>query len=110
MVVRQAARRPTKLAIRFGDRVLVDACMTFPHQAIFGKFPVLVAIDAEPLAAVVAIFAGISDGNAVAGASDDVCLYWRETAHLAPPLEGFGHAAARSIRGKSISVSRASFT
>ena len=67
MVVWSATERPTKLAIGFSDRVFVNAGMTFPHQAILGKFPVLVAIGAKPLAAVIAIFVGVSNGDTIAG-------------------------------------------
>ncbi|XUR32166.1 hypothetical protein ACQY74_000193 (plasmid) [Rhizobium leguminosarum bv. trifolii] len=72
MVVWSAAEGPTKLAVRFSDRMSVDAGMTFPHQAILGKFPVLIAIGAEPLTAVVAIFVGVPDGDTIAGEGQSV--------------------------------------
>ena len=86
MVVRPAAQRPMKLAIRFGDWVLVDARMAFPHQAIFGKLPVLVAIGAEPLATIIAIFVGISDGNTIAGESPE--FFDQTVVELLIPLAG----------------------
>ena len=41
---------PVELALRFGDREVVDAGMAQPHQAVGVELPVLVAIGAEPVA------------------------------------------------------------
>lgn len=55
-----AAKRPAKPALGFSDRTFVDAGMAGSHQAVLGEFPVLVAIGAEPLTAVIAILIGVA--------------------------------------------------
>src|SRR5690348_6854701 len=49
---------PMKFALGFLDRQVIDAGMAMPHQAILVEFPVLVAVGAEPVAGIVAIFIG----------------------------------------------------
>ena len=66
VIVRPAAERPAELALGLRDRVFVDAGMARAHQPVLGEFPVLVAIGTKPLAAVVVVFVGIADGDAVA--------------------------------------------
>ena len=67
MVVRPSAERPAEFAIGLLNRVFVDAGMPMRHQAVFGELPVLVAIGAEPGAAVVVKLIGKAHGDAVAG-------------------------------------------
>lgn len=66
MVVRPSAERPVKPAVGFSDRVFVDAGVTRPHQAVFGKLPILVPVGPEPLAAVIMIFVGVAHRDPVA--------------------------------------------
>lgn len=66
MVVRPSAERPVKPAVGFSDRVFVDAGVTRPHQAVFGKLPILVPVGPEPLAAVIVIFVGVAHRDPVA--------------------------------------------
>lgn len=65
MIVWPAAERPAKLAVELGDGLLVDAGVGVAHQAIGVGLPALVAIGAEPVAAVVTIFLGVADGDPV---------------------------------------------
>ena len=48
-----------------GDGQVVDAGDADAHQAFFVEFPVLVAVAAEPVAAVVMPFIGETDGNPI---------------------------------------------
>src|SRR4030095_7065405 len=54
--VRSAAEWPVKLAFAFGDRHVVDAGDSPAHQPVGIELPVLVAVAAEPVAAVVMPF------------------------------------------------------
>src|ERR1041385_7616838 len=65
MIIRTSAERPMKLPIVFPDREVIDAGDAQPHQAMFVECPVLVAVTAEPIAAVVAPFVGEAHGNTV---------------------------------------------
>src|SRR3984893_10672558 len=71
MIVGAAAERPVELAFAFLDREIVDAGDAKAHQAVFVEFPILVAIAAEPVAAVVMPFIGKAHGDAVAVESPD---------------------------------------
>src|SRR5260370_12397125 len=53
MLVGAAAERPMVFALALRDRQIVDAGDAEPHQALLVEFPVLVAVAAEPVAAVV---------------------------------------------------------
>src|SRR5581483_6524009 len=66
VIVGPAAERPAELAIGLGDRVLVDAGDAAAHQSVGVEFPVLVAVSAEPGAAVVMELVGEAHGDAVA--------------------------------------------
>src|SRR5438105_7045856 len=65
MIVRPAAKRPVILAFRLGDRQIIDAGDAPPHQAVLVEVPVLIAVAAEPVAAVIAPFIGEADGNSI---------------------------------------------
>ena len=65
MIVGPPAKWPAVLALRYRDRQIVDAGDTPSHQAALIEFPVLVAVAAEPVAAVVVPLIGKSDGDAV---------------------------------------------
>jgi hypothetical protein len=56
MIVGAAAERPVELAFALLDREIVDAGDAQAHQAVFVEFPILVAVAAEPVAAVVMPF------------------------------------------------------
>ena len=65
MIVRPPAQRPVVLALALRDRQVVDAGDARAHQAVLVEFPVLVAVAAEPLAAVVVPLVGEAHGDAV---------------------------------------------
>src|SRR5262245_2067349 len=67
VIVRPPAERPVILALALGDRPVVDAGDAPAHQAVLVELPVLVAVRAEPVAAVVAPLIGEAHGDAVAG-------------------------------------------
>ena len=52
-------------AVALFDRQIIDAGDAQTHQAMFVEFPVLVAVAAEPVAAVVMPFIGKAYGDAV---------------------------------------------
>jgi hypothetical protein len=56
-----------KLAIGFGNRQIVDTGKAILHQTVFGKLPILIAIRAEPIAAIVPLFLGLAHCNAIFG-------------------------------------------
>src|SRR6266481_8418818 len=60
-----AAQRPVVFALALLDRQIVDAGDAQAHQAVLVEFPVLVAVAAEPVAAVVVPFIGEAHRNAV---------------------------------------------
>src|ERR1700730_4131035 len=53
VIVGATAKRPVVLALALLDRDIIDAGDAKPHQAVLIKFPVLVAVAAEPITAVV---------------------------------------------------------
>src|SRR5215813_9155212 len=67
MIVGTATERPMVLALVGGDRQVVDAGDAPPHQALGVELPVLVAVAAKPVAAVVVPFVGEAHRDAVAG-------------------------------------------
>lgn len=66
MVIRPAAKIPTKLAVGLGDQMLVDTRDAALHQSVRDELPVLVAIGTKPVAAVVMVFICEAYGDAVA--------------------------------------------
>src|SRR6266850_5671945 len=65
MIVRLPTLRPVKQAVALFDRQVVDARDPLLHQAIRGKFPIFVAIAAEPPAIGVMPFIGETNGDAI---------------------------------------------
>src|SRR6267143_1860208 len=65
MTVGTAAQRPVVFALALLDRQIVDAGDAQAHQAVLVEFPVLVAVAAEPVAAVVVPFIGEAHRNPV---------------------------------------------
>src|SRR5437867_8190870 len=66
MVVGPSPQRPEELALAFLDRQVVDAGVAVRHQAGVVEQPVLVAVAAVPVAAVVVPLVGEAHGDAVA--------------------------------------------
>ncbi len=62
---RAAAKRPVILPVGFLDRQIIDASETSLHQAGRVELPVLVAIGAEPVAAIVVPLIGKAHGDPV---------------------------------------------
>ena len=58
-------------ALALLDRQIVDAGDAQAHQAVFVEFPVLVAIAAKPVAAIVMPFIGEAHGDAVVAEGPD---------------------------------------
>ena len=71
MVVGAAAERPVVFALALLDRKIVDAGDAQAHQAVLVEFPVLVAVAAEPVAAVVVPLIGEAHGDAVVAERPD---------------------------------------
>src|SRR5690348_13330927 len=71
MIVGPAAQRPVVFALALPDRQVVDAGDAQAHQPLGVEFPVLVAVAAEPVAAVVVPFIGEADGDAVLAEGPD---------------------------------------
>src|SRR3546814_15065946 len=64
--------RPVELTVRLIDADIVDAGLAALHQALGVEFPLLVAMAAIPLAAVVMPFIGAAHGDVVAGIGPDL--------------------------------------
>src|ERR1700732_5223573 len=60
------SEQPVELAVFFLNREVVDAGVAYVHQSQLVKLPVLVSVGAKPVAGVIVIFIGESDGNAMA--------------------------------------------
>jgi hypothetical protein len=71
MLVGAAAERPVVFALAFLDRKIVDAGDAKAHQAVLVELPVLVAVAAKPVAAVVVPFIGEAHGDAVVAEGPD---------------------------------------
>src|ERR1700730_12269906 len=72
VIVGAAAERPVVFALALFDRQIVDAGDAQTHQAMFVEFPVLDAIAAEPVAAVVVPLIGKAYGDAVLSIGPDL--------------------------------------
>ena len=48
-IIRPRAITPSEQEVAFSDRNIIDAGLTSAHQAVLGKFPVLIAMGSEPL-------------------------------------------------------------
>ena len=55
-----------KLAVRFGDGMFVDARDAPAHQPIRVELPILIAISAKPVAAIIVVFVSKTNGDAIA--------------------------------------------
>ena len=65
MIVRPPPQRPMIFAPAHRDRQIVDAGVAGAHEALLVELPILVAIAAEPMAAVVVPFIGKAHGYAI---------------------------------------------
>jgi hypothetical protein len=65
VTVGASAERPVVFALALFDRQIVDAGDAQTHQSMLVEFPVLVAVAAEPVAAVVVPLIGKAYGDAV---------------------------------------------
>src|ERR1700730_17081176 len=67
MRIRTAAKRPMIFSFRLFDRQIVDRCISKSHQTVVIKFPILIAIGAEPISGIIVPFVGEAHGDAIAG-------------------------------------------
>src|SRR5882724_2124721 len=67
MIVGPPSQRPTVLALRFRDPLIVDAGPAPPHQPFLVELPILIAMRAVPVAAIVMPLIDEANGDAVAG-------------------------------------------
>ena len=58
MVVGVTAQGPSEVTLVFSYREVIDAGDPTVHQAIFVKFPIFIAVGAEPIAAIVVVLVG----------------------------------------------------
>src|ERR1700676_2183188 len=65
MVVGATAERPVIFSFALLDRKIIDARDAQAHQAMLVEFPVLIAIAAEPIPAVIVPLIGKADGDAI---------------------------------------------
>src|SRR5260221_8025822 len=86
MIVGPATGRPVILALAVRDAEIVDAGDAQPHQAVLVELPVLVAVAAIPVAAVVVPFIGEAHGDAVVAKRPD--LFDQAVVQLLDPLAG----------------------
>ena len=66
MIIGTTPESPGEISFGLGDRVLIDAIRSLLHQPIGFGSPVLLAIGAEPLSAVVATFVGQTHSDEIA--------------------------------------------
>jgi hypothetical protein len=72
VIVGTTSQRPVRFALALLDRQIVDAGDAPAHQALLVEFPVLVAIAAEPIAAVVMLFVSEPHRDAVLAEGPDL--------------------------------------
>src|ERR1022692_3733904 len=65
MIIGSAPHRPPVFALGFCDRTIIDTGDAQPHQALFVKFPILVAITATPVATRIMPLIGESHGDPI---------------------------------------------
>src|SRR5262245_33465508 len=65
MPIRTAPKRPMILAIWLFDRQIIDGRKPPPHQTVFVKLPILVAVRAKPGFGIVMPFVSETDGDAI---------------------------------------------
>ena len=75
-----------ELPISCVDRKVVDACEPPLHQPCGIIFPILVAVGAEPVSAVIMPFIGVADGDPIIGEGPE--LLDQPIVELLCPLSG----------------------
>ena len=65
MIVRPATERPVIFSLALPDGQIIDAGDPDTHQTVLVKFPIFIAVAAEPVAAIVAPFVGEADGDTI---------------------------------------------
>jgi hypothetical protein len=71
VIVRTATERPVVSALALPDREIVDAGNAQPHEAVVVEFPILVAVAARPVAAIVVPLIGETNRDTVLAESPD---------------------------------------
>src|SRR3954449_12485147 len=97
MIVRTAPERPKEFAFAFGNWRIIDAGNTPPHQTALVELPILIAIGAEPAAAIVAPLIGKAHRDAVFAEGPKLFLI----THEPQPISGADTAWAWSARWPS---------
>ena len=99
MSVGPAAERPVIFSFTFTDGKIVDTRNAQAHQAVFIKLPVLVAVAAEPVAAVIVPF--ISEAHSDATLAKGPHLFDKTVVQLPIPLPSqerfYGFAALQKF-------------
>src|SRR5512133_804292 len=72
MIIGAATERPVVFALALLDRRIVDTGDAKAHQAMLVEFPILVAVAAEPVAAVIVPLIGEAHSNAVLAKDPDL--------------------------------------
>ena len=108
MVVGTATQGPSEFAIAFGYRVVIDAGDPTAHQTVFVEFPILIAVSAEPIAAVVVILVGEANGDAISAKRPEfldqsilelpVPFPGQEGLDLSPSIEKLGAVSPCAVR------------
>src|ERR1700722_13401624 len=109
MVIGSTPERPPIPALVFGNRQVVDAGDTQPHQPVFVELPIFIAVAAKPVAAVVVPFVGKAHRDAVLAKrpkllDEPVIEFARPLAREKPlngvaSLQEFSAVAPAAIRG-----------
>src|SRR5262245_18738810 len=84
MAVRTPAERPVILALTLFDGQVDDACDAQPHQPVRVEFPILVAVAAEPVAAIVVPL--VSQAHVDAFAPEGPALLYQSVVEPLVPL------------------------
>src|SRR4029079_15625526 len=66
VLIRTPAERPMIFSLRFFDWKIVNAGVPAQHQSVLIKFPVLVAVRAEPMSGIIVPFTGETHRDAIA--------------------------------------------
>src|ERR1700736_3355134 len=86
MIVGTAAERPVIFALALLDRQIVDAGNPQVHQTALVEFPILIAVAAKPVAAIVVTLIGDTDGDTALAESPD--FLDQPVVDLAVPFSG----------------------
>src|SRR3984885_4646733 len=111
MVVGPPSQRPVILAVRRRDRQIIDARDTPTHQPLLIELPVLVAVGAKMLPAIVVPLIGEADRNPITGERPELLdqavvqlptpLASEKRHDLGAPLDELGPVSPDAILGVS---------